>query len=179
MNTKIPTLDARVRAQEYTQNMLHARIDEIVHDIDASYKDISKYFVATERDLDTRFGKVDARFNLINTHLDQMEANTADFRHDVRIRLTKIEADVAKVNVRLDKVETRLDKVEARLDKIEARLDKVEARLSKIETDAAEFKQEVNTRLNGIESHLATLDKKFDQMFHLLTTLVTKPEQEK
>lgn len=52
MSTDLPPLDARVRAQEYMQTVLHARLEEIAGDMQLSFKQLADYQLQMEHKID-------------------------------------------------------------------------------------------------------------------------------
>src|SRR5579885_3301231 len=67
---QLPGIEARMSAQERMGAMLHARIEELSQDMSATFQQLVKCQLATDRELDIRCRHIDA-------HLDRLEANTA------------------------------------------------------------------------------------------------------
>jgi hypothetical protein len=71
MSTQLPRLEARISAQERLTTMLHARVEELSQDMDASFKQLAGYQVGTER-------KIDAHFDEVKTQMASMEGRILD-----------------------------------------------------------------------------------------------------
>lgn len=78
----LPTLDARVAALERLTGILHARIEQLSLDMNASFKQQAVTQVAFEKRVDEQFSalrsEMNARFEVVDKRFTQMEANMAD-----------------------------------------------------------------------------------------------------
>jgi uncharacterized coiled-coil protein SlyX len=89
MSTQLPRLEARISAQEHLTVILHARIEELSQDMDASFDKLAKYQIDMEQ-------KLDARFDGIESHMATKE-------------------DVATLGSRIDKIEAQIASMEGRM----------------------------------------------------------------
>lgn len=122
----LPRIDAWISAQDRMTATLNVNIEELSRDMKASFNLQTKYQIDTERELDSRFNKIDVRFDKVEEQLDGMDA-------------------------RFDKVETRLDGMDVRFDKVETRLDNIEAQMATKEDVAA-----LGSRIDDVEARMAT-----------------------
>ncbi len=90
--TPLPGIEARIGAQERLTTMVHARIEELSQDMGASFNQLAKYQIATERTLEARFNQVDARFDKIEAHIATM-ATKEDF--------AALKEDIASLEARM------------------------------------------------------------------------------
>lgn len=77
MSTQLPRLEARISAQEHLTVMLHARIEELSQDMDASFDKLAKYQIETERTIDARFDEVKSRFDKVEADISEIKAQMA------------------------------------------------------------------------------------------------------
>jgi chromosome segregation ATPase len=78
VSAQLPRLEARISAQEHLTVILHARIEELSQDIDASFDKLAKYQIETERTTAARFDKVDADINEVKAQMASMETRMLD-----------------------------------------------------------------------------------------------------
>lgn len=130
---------ARISAQERTTAILHTRIEEISQDMVASFNQLAKYQIATERDLDVRFDKIDARFSEVDARFD------------------KIDARFSEVDARFDKIDARFSEVDARFREVDARLNKIEANMA-TKDDLVSLEVRVTEDIRSLEARMATKD---------------------
>lgn len=121
MSTQQPRLEARVRAQERMQNMLHARIEELSEDMNDSFKQLADYQIQTER-------KIGARFDKIETNMATKED------------LAAIKGDIAVVKEDLSGVKEDITLVKGELSGVKEDIAVVKGDLSGVKEDIAVVK---------------------------------------
>jgi hypothetical protein len=119
MNIDLPSLEARLRAQERMVTIFNARIEELSQDMMNSFRQSTEYQIQTEQKIDDRFEKIEAR-------LDKIEANMAS-KEDMAAMEARVKEDMAAMEVHIKEdmaaMETRiLDAFKQVLTMIDARL---------------------------------------------------------
>jgi len=122
-----PSIEARISVQERMITLLHGRIEELSQDMAASFDQLAKYQIATERTLATRFNLVDARLERIETTLATKE-DLASLESRVEQRFTSLE----------NKTDQRFDQVDARFASLESKFDSMLHLLTVLTKRAAE-----------------------------------------
>jgi chromosome segregation ATPase len=104
-----PRLEARVSAQERRQNNLDARIEELSEDMQASFKQLSTYL-----------GKIEERFERVETNITGMKTDITSIKTDITGMKTSINEHTQLLNehtARFGRLETLLIQVLERLPK--------------------------------------------------------------
>ena len=104
MSMHLPSLEARMSAQERMTTILHARIEELSRDMTASFQQLADYQIATERKLDARFDKVEAEIASIKATMATKE-DIATLEH----RLTSLDGKFDQVLQMVTVLMTRLE----------------------------------------------------------------------
>lgn len=66
----LPSIDARMQAQERLSTILHARIEQLSQDMQASFHQLAAYQIQAEKRMDERFDAIESRLEGMATKQD-------------------------------------------------------------------------------------------------------------
>jgi hypothetical protein len=107
MSTQLPTLEARVSAQERRQLILDARIEELSQDITSASRQKVNY-----QGLEARVSAQEIMQKTLHSRIEELSQDmTASFRQQAEYQIQT----ECKIDARFDKVEARIAKIEANM----------------------------------------------------------------
>ena len=99
--SQLPRLESRIGAQERIATFLHARIEELSQDMNASFKQQVNYQIDFEHKIDAHFDEIDARF-------DKVEGDIAAVKENMVAMEGRLKGDIATVKEEMVAMEGRL-----------------------------------------------------------------------
>jgi archaellum component FlaC len=125
------------------------------------------------------------RLGKVEHSLNQFQTETLKAYRDMAFEMTMVKGlcedsvrRMLAMNQRLDGVDLRLDRVDQRFDRVDQRFDRMDQRLDSIDQSVNQRFDTQDKRLEGLDKRLEGLDKKFDQVLHVLSTLVSGTRQD-